>query len=119
MIVFRWIPCRGFLDRRDDFARLILCGAIDRGFGFTLLITVQGEHRAAILCADIVALAVQLRRIMGGEKDVCQITIADDCGVISNPDCLGMARAARAYLTVCRVIDMPANIATFNAADAA
>ena len=52
-------------------------GALDRRARLALLLLVLREDRRAILRADVVALAVELGRVVGREEDVEQIVVAE------------------------------------------
>ena len=83
-----------------------------------LLLAARREDRRAILGADVIALAVELGRIVGGEEDVEQLVIGDRVGIEGDPDRLGMAGVAAADLPVGRVGDMAADIAALDLRDA-
>jgi len=78
----------------------------------------MGEDGGAILGADIIALAVQRRGVMGCKENVEQVRIADDRRVIADADRFGMAGRARADLFIGRVGDRPADITALDALDA-
>ena len=97
---------------------MVAIPAGDGGFGLGPLRIVQREDRAAILGADITALTVQLRRIMGAQKHVEQIGVGQLIGVKGHPHRLGMAGGAAAHFLIRRVGFGPADIAAFDRAHA-
>src|SRR4051794_31760814 len=76
------------------------------------------EDRRAILRADIIALPVELGRVMRCEEHIEQVAIADLILVEGQPDCLGMTRVSAADLLVGRVRYGTADIAAFDLLDA-
>jgi hypothetical protein len=81
------------------------------------LLRVQWEDGAAILRADVIALTVQLRRVMRGKEHVEQISIGNDRRVKADADGFGMAGCAAAHLFIGRVLDAAADISAFHVAD--
>ena len=69
--------------------------------------------------ADVIALAVQLRRIMDFEKYVEDFVKANDVGIKYNPDCFGVARFAATNGFISRVGNTTTDIAAFDAVNAA
>src|SRR5436305_12543580 len=105
MIVLRRPEFVGIFDRGDD--RLVDAGlrARDRFIGLLFLHIVGREDRRAILRADVVALAVELGRIVRREEDVEQVAVIELRGVEADADRLGVPGIATAYLLVGRVGD--------------
>ena len=99
------------LDGGHHPAVVVGVGALDRGPGLRFLRLVLGEDRRAILGADVIALAVELGRVVDREEDVEQVAIADLVGIEGDADRLGMAGVAAAYLLVGRIGGLPAGIA--------
>ena len=64
--------------------------------------------------ADVVALTVELGRVMEGEEYLQQLAIAELVSVEGNADRLGMAGIAAADLLVGRIDGLPAGIAAFD-----
>ncbi len=118
MIGFRRIPCCRPFDRRHHLAGPIGIGARNRGLGFLALAIVERKDRRAVLGADIVALPVELGRIVGAEEDVEDLGIGNRRGIEFHLDRFGMAGAARTDLLVGRVLDIAADIAAFDLLDA-
>ncbi|KIU01644.1 hypothetical protein QU38_00570, partial [Staphylococcus aureus] len=67
-----------------------------------------------ILGADVVALAVELGRIVRRQEDVEDLAIADLVGIEAHPDRLGMAGRAGADFLVGRVFLGPSDIAALD-----
>src|SRR5262249_37421095 len=72
----------------------------DLGLGRAALRFVGIENRRAVVCAIVVALMIQLRRIVGVEEDVQQLIVRDPLGIVGHADHLGMARVAIAHSLV-------------------
>ena len=89
----------------------------DPGLGLGTLLIVQREQGSAVLGADVIALAVELRRIVGAHVDVEQVGIGHHGRIEFDPDRLGVAGVAAAHLLVGWVGHGPANIAAFHRAD--
>ena len=66
--------------------------------------------------ADVIALAVELGRVVGGEEHVEDVVVGDLIGIEGHADRLGMAGVAAADLPVGRVVDVAADIAAFDRA---
>src|SRR6185503_6929567 len=94
VIVFRRPPFRLRLDLGDNSTVPIALSPRERMLRFLFLLRVLRADRRSILRADVVALPIQLRRIMRGEKDVEEIGIADLVRIEGDPDCLGVSGAA-------------------------
>ena len=114
MIIFRRIPNRHRLNRRDNRFWPIALRARNRGARLGRLRVILNEQRRAILGANIIALTVKLRRIMRREMNVENIAVTNQRGILSHSDRLGMASIAAAHLLVCRVDDRATDIATLN-----
>ncbi|VXC37777.1 hypothetical protein BURKHO8Y_210416 [Burkholderia sp. 8Y] len=72
------------------------------------------EHGRAILRADIVALTVELRRIVRREENLQNLAIADDIGIEHDLDDFGVPGVAVAHLLVGRIHHLAARIAGFD-----
>src|SRR5690606_39732083 len=114
MVVLGGIPLCRSLDCGDRAAAVFGVPARDGRFGFGTLTVVQRKDRAAVLGADIVALAVELRRVVGAHEDVEYLAVRNDRGIVSYPDRFGVAGRAAADLPVCRAGHRPADIAAFD-----
>src|SRR3954470_3754876 len=100
VIVFGRPPFANWFDRRHDAAVMVGVVPDDRLARLALLLLVQREDRRSILSPDVIALTVELRRVMRPEEDVEQVVIADLRIVERDPDRLGVARVAAAHLLV-------------------
>ena len=89
-------------------------GAPDRFAGLALLALVLREDRRTILSPDVVALAIELRRVVNREEDVEQIVIAQLVIVEGDPDRLGVAGIAAADLLVGGIFGASAGVAAFD-----
>ena len=78
-----------------------------------LLMFIEWEDGRAILCADIIALAVELRRIMRRKKDVKQIGIANDSRIETDANRFGVPSGPRANLFVSGIRNCAADVAAF------
>jgi hypothetical protein len=76
MVVLRGPPLADRLDGGHDAAAIVLIRPPDRFARLALLLCVLREDRGPILGADVIALAVELGRIVCREKDVEQVAIA-------------------------------------------
>src|SRR5690606_18954009 len=92
MISFRRIPSLGAFDGGQGGAVVPGVPARDCGFGFGALGAVQGKDGAAVLRADVVALAVELGRIVRAQQDIENPGIGNDGRIVSDLDGLCMAR---------------------------
>ncbi len=118
MVVLCGIPGRRAFDGRDRHCAVFGIPAADRGFGGTAVQIVGQEDRAAILCADVVALAVQLCRIMRAHEHIKDVSQRDHCRIEGHPDRFGMAGGAAAHLLVIGVLGRAADIAAFDIGNA-
>ena len=75
------------------------------------LLVVVVEDGGAVLRADVVALPVERRRVVGLPEDFQQVVECDFVGVVGDLDDLGVAGAAGADLFVGRVVDVAAAVA--------
>ena len=114
VVILRRIPLRQRLDRGDDRLPPIRLCSLDTRASRRFLLRRVWEDRGTILRADIVALAVELRRIVSGEEDVEYLLIAYRVRIEGETDGLGMAGAAAADLLVSRVRNRPADIAALD-----
>jgi hypothetical protein len=96
---------------------VVTIGAGNSRFGLGALCVVERKQRRAILCAHVIALAVELGRVVNGEKDVEQRGQIDRCGIECHADGFGMAGRARTDLFVRRARHAAADIAAFDSAD--
>ena len=64
VVILGLVPFGQRFDGGDDRRRTIRLGAFDRGAGFCFLFGRMRKDRRAILRADLIALAVELRRIL-------------------------------------------------------
>jgi len=85
-------------------------------YGF--LAFVLGEYRRAILRADVVALPIELSRVVGREKDVEEVVVAQLIGIEGDPDRLGVAGVAAANLFVRGIGRLATGIAALDGFDA-
>src|SRR5690606_5016964 len=114
VIVLGGVPLCRPLDSRDCSAAMFGIPARDGRFGFGALTAAQRDDRAAVLGANIVALAVELRRIVRAQEYVEYFPVRNDRWIVRHPDCLGVACRAAADLLVCRVGDRPADVAALD-----
>ncbi len=114
MIIFGGIPDRHLLNRRYNRFGLIGLRPFNSGARLGLLFGIFNKQGRAVLCADIIALPIELRRIMSGEMNVEDVGVADECWIISHPDRLRMASIAAAHLLVSRIDNAAADIAALN-----
>ena len=80
--------------------RVIGVPAFDCRLGLAALALARQEDRAAILRANVVALAVELGRIVGAQEHVEQVGERNDVGIEGDLDRFGMAGPAAADLLV-------------------
>src|SRR5215210_3120390 len=111
MVVLGGIPFAVGLDCSHDAAVVVGIVALDRGARLALLLVVEGEDRRAILGADVIALAVELGRVVGREKDVEQVVVAQLLIVEGDSDRFGMAGVAAANLLVRGIGEVAAGVA--------
>src|SRR5437868_14488458 len=117
MIVLGRIPFALGFDGRHHAPAELLVGAGDRLACLAVLIRVLGEDRRAILGADVIALTVELGRVVSGEEDVEQIVVADLIGSEGHADRFGMTGIAAADLAIGRVGDRAAGITALDRFD--
>src|SRR3546814_15928003 len=72
------------------------------------------KYRRAILGADIIALPIELRRVMNMKEDIQNVVIADHGRIEFHAHRLGMAGVAVADLAIGRRGHMPAGVAVFD-----
>src|SRR5436305_13745800 len=113
MIILGRPPVAQRLDRRHDAAAEILVGAGDRLARLAVLLVALREDRRAILGADVIALAIELRRVVGREEDIQQIVVAELLRIEGDPDRFGVAGVAAAYLLIGGAGDRAAGVAAF------
>src|SRR5690606_14889881 len=116
VVVFRRVPLGWAFDSGNRRIVVLCVPARDGPLRFLVLRFAQREDRAAILRSDVVALAVQLRRIMGAEKDVEDFRIGNDRGIVGNPDRLCVTGRSAADLLVRWVRHGAADVAAFDLA---
>src|SRR3972149_7387788 len=68
------------------------------------------ENHGSILRPDVVALAVERRRVVNGEEDLQEFLERDDVRVERDLEALRMVRGARADLLIRRVFHVPARV---------
>jgi hypothetical protein len=117
MIILGRIPFAHWLDGGDDAAAIVGVGAGETLARLALLLLVLREDGGAILGSDVIALAVELGRVVSREEDVEQIVVAQLFGIEGDADRFGMAGVAAAHLAIGRVGDVPAGIAAFDLVD--
>ena len=117
MVILRRVPFAA-LDGGDGLLPLVFVVPTRNGGPGFFFLPFEREDRTAILGADIVALPVQLGRIMRTQKDVVKLGQRDLLVVECDPHAFGMAGIARADLLVGRVRLVPADIAALYFADA-
>src|SRR4029079_17084238 len=100
VIVLRGIPVAHRFDRRDNAPAMAGVVAVDRRLRPRFLLVFLREKRRTILRADVIALPVELGRIVGGEEDVEEVVIADVLVIEGDADRFGMAGIAAAHLLV-------------------
>ena len=72
-----------------------------------LLSLIDIEYNTAVLRTDVVALPIQLSRVMAGEKYLEQSGSLDDFGIEGHTNYLSVAGALATDLLISRIIDMP------------
>lgn len=90
---------------RDQAAIPDALGTRARGFEEQPLLITYIEHGTAILRADIIALSIQLTRIMHGKKCIQNNIRRNDRFIKVNPHDLGVPRCSATDLLVCRGIN--------------
>src|SRR3989304_8735808 len=68
------------------------------------------ENHGSILRPDVVALAVERRRVVNGEEDLQDVLEREDVRVERDLEALRMVRGARADLLIRRVFHVPARV---------
>src|SRR3990170_5732789 len=68
------------------------------------------EDRGSVLRSDVIALAVERRRVVDGEEDLQEFLERDDVRVERDLEGLRMVRGARADLLIRRVLHVPARV---------
>ena len=86
---------------------------VDLGLGGFFLSLVGEEDGRAILRARVVALAIELRRVVGVEKHGQELIEGDLGRIESDADGLGMARVAAADCFVVSCVRRAAGVAAF------
>src|SRR5439155_3036851 len=110
VIGFGWPPVAHRFDRGDDPASLLLIGPGNRFARLAVLLVALREDRRAVLSANVVALTIELRRVVRGEEDVEQVVVTQLLRVEGDADRLGMVGVAAADLLVGRTGDVAARI---------
>src|SRR5690348_13710531 len=118
MIILGRPPIAPRLDGRNNAAAELLVGPGNGLARLALLVFILREDGRPVLRPNVVALTVELRRVMSGEEDVEQFVIADLLGIEGDADRLGMTRIPAAHLLVGGVGDRAAGVAAFNRVDA-
>ena len=113
VIILGTPPLAHPLDRRHHAGMVGHISALDRGLSLALLLLVLRKDRRAILSPDVVALPVELGRVVNRKEDVEQIVIADLIGVERDPDGFGMASVTAADLLVSRILDRSADVGCY------
>ena len=113
MVAFRWIEFGERLQgcHNGIFKALGLVQFFDERRGFVPLLIIGVENRRAVLRTDIVALAIQCRRVMSGEENRHQIAERDLRRIEFNFNHFGMAGVAHADLLVGGILDLAAGVA--------
>ncbi len=93
---------------------MVLLRACNSGDRLCFLLRGGREDGGAVLRADVVALAVKLRRIVGGEADIQQIAVAHFFRIESDANRFCMTGCAAADLLIGRIRTRAAGIAAFN-----
>src|SRR3989304_10576018 len=70
----------------------------------------MAENHGSILRPDVVALAVERRRVVNGEEDLQEFPERDDVRIERDLEALRMVRGARADLLIRRVLHVPARV---------
>ncbi|CDK23770.1 hypothetical protein LA635_p1037 (plasmid) [Erwinia amylovora LA635] len=83
-------------------------------YGFFRLLCAGREYGRAILCADIISLAIELCWVVGGKTDIQQIAKANLFRIKTNADGFGMPCVTITHLFVGWVFGVATNIATLN-----
>ena len=64
--------------------------------------------------ANVIALPIELGRIVGREEDIQQIVVGDSVGIEGHADRLGMTCVTAANLLVRRIDDIAADVSAFD-----
>src|SRR5687767_423164 len=91
VIILGRVPFGLRLDGCRDLAVILLIGPLDRRLRRVALGFVLREDRRTILGADVIALPVDLGRVMSGEENVEQVVEAELLRVKGDANRLGMA----------------------------
>ena len=83
---------------------------LDKLGSYLFLLGVEIENLGSILRTDIGALAVKLCKIVGLEKQLCQLLVADYFGIIRDLDGLGVAGFVGADLLVGGIVNVAARV---------
>ena len=102
------------LDGGHHASVMIDIGALDRLAGSALLLLILREDRGTVLRADIIALAIELCRVVRREEDVEQLVVADLIGIEGDADGFRMPGVAAADLLVRRPCGVAASLAAFD-----
>src|SRR6266850_296079 len=99
VIVLGGVKLAQRFERSGDRPRegMLLVERTNLGFRGPLLVVVGMENGRAILRANVVPLAVELRRVVSIEKYVEQSVVADLGRIIRNSDRFDMSRIAAAH----------------------
>ena len=120
MIVLGDVEGRSGDDLGDDgiIEDLLLRKGGDHVLGDRLLVRRVVEDRRPVLGADVMALAVERRRVVDREEDLEQLAVGDDVGIERDAHRLGVAGAARADRLIGRIRVLPADVAGLDRLDA-
>src|SRR5688572_15769139 len=90
VIILCWVPFGRAFDGRHG--RIVVLGVPtrDRLLGLAALRVAEWKDRAAVLGTDIVALTVELGRIVRAHEHVEDLGVAEHLGIVGHPDRLGM-----------------------------
>ena len=113
VIILGGPPFAHRFDRRHNASVMRDVGARDRVTATSLLAFVLREDRRAILSPNVIALAIELCRVVDREEDVQEIVVAELLGVEGDPDCFCVARISTADLPVIGVWNMARQYSRF------
>ena len=121
MVAFGWIEFGERLQgcHNGILEALGLVQFFDERRGFFPLLIIGVENRRAILRTDIVALAIQCRRVMGGEENRHEIAEGDLRRIEFDFNHFGMAGVAHADLLVSGIFVFAAGVARDDGMNAA
>src|SRR3954463_10417307 len=112
MILFAAIKLRRRLDESDD--RILEAAALSEtrlgSFGRRFLLGRMVENHGPILVADVRALAIQCGRVVIRPKDVEELLVTDDTGIVFDFDYLGVTGGVAANVFVSRVFGFAAGV---------